>query len=64
MIIQLEDGRKMEVPDGSTPDQIDATVAEVMAKSPARSEGVNGGGTTLRGIPSDSPSGPNTAALG
>jgi len=58
MIIQLEDGRKLEVPNGATPQEIDATVAEVMAKSPARSEGVNGGGTTLGGIPSNAPSGP------
>lgn len=57
MIIQLEDGRKLEVPNGATPQEIDATVAEVMAKSPARSEGVNGGGTTLGGSPSNAPSG-------
>lgn len=64
MIIQLEDGRKMEVPDGSTPDQIDATIAEVVTKSPARIGFDNGGGITLKGIPEKAPSGPNTAGLG
>jgi hypothetical protein len=58
MIIQLEDGRKLEVPNGATPQEIDATVAEAMAKSPARSEVVNGGGTTLKGSPIEAPSGP------
>lgn len=47
MIIQLEDGRKMEVPDGATPDEIDATIAEVVAKPTAPSATVEKAGTTL-----------------
>lgn len=58
MIIQLEDGRKLEVPNGATPQEIDATVAEVMAKSPAIGEAENKAGTTLKGSPPNAPSGP------
>ena len=58
MIIQLEDGRKLEVPNGATPQEIDATIAEVMAKSPALGEVEKGAGTTLKGSPSNAPSGP------
>lgn len=58
MIIQLEDGRKLEVPNGASPQDIDATIADVMAKSPAIREGVNGAGTTLKGTPSNATSGP------
>ena len=58
MIIQLEDGRKLEVPNGATPQEIDATVAEVMAKSPALGEAEKGAGTTLKGSPSIALCGP------
>ena len=58
MIIQLEDGRKLEVPNGATPQEIDATVAEVMAKSPALGKAEKGAGTTLKGRPSNAPSEP------
>lgn len=64
MIIQLEDGRKMEVPDGSTPDQIDATIAEVVTKSPIRIGVDNGVGTTLKGSPENAPSGPEASPSG
>ena len=64
MIIQLEDGRKLEVPDGSTPDQIDATIAEVVTKSPIRIGVDNGGSTTLKGSPEKAPSGPEASPSG
>lgn len=34
MIIQLEDGRKLEVPDGASSEDIDATITEVMGSGP------------------------------
>ena len=58
MIIQLEDGRKLEVPNGATPQEIDATVAEVMAKSPALGKTEKWAGTTLKGSPTEAPSEP------
>lgn len=56
MIIQLEDGRKLEVPNGATPQEIDATIAEVMAKYPALGGAEKGADTTLKGSPSNAPS--------